>query len=192
MEEQAPEVARARASFAEHGSARIDGALEHGLAAELVALLPRFAPAPRLVPAHVDLSWACEIAVPCGYDPQHPACLYRLVEVLDRRLPALASAVVGRALEPMVRRRVHVWMFRRGAYVDDGKPLAPAGGVDVVVGLTAARWPAAWGGHLEIDGAPSRALGFGTIDLIGARGYRVPLVTRHVEALAVRSVLVPA
>ncbi len=133
--------------------------------------------------------------MPDEIDPQHPEALYRLVNFLDRDLPALASAVVGRALAPPMPRVIHVASLRRGAYVDEGRTLAPPGGIDVVLGLTGARWPAEAGGHTNVvDGGQVRqrlAPGFDTIDLYASCNYRVPLVVRPVRTLAVRTVLVP-
>ena len=175
---------------------RIDAALAPGLAAELADWLPTLPLEPRYLAEQVALTWACEIQVPDEIDPQHPEALYRLVDFLDRDLPALASAITGRSLVPPMARVVHVSSLRRGAYVDAGATLAPPGGVDVVLGLTGARWPAGHGGHtewVEDDGAVSQQLapGFDTLDLHPPGRYRVPLVTRPVRALAVRTILVP-
>lgn len=175
---------------------RIDEVLAPGLAAELADWLPTLPLEPRYLAEQVALTWACEIQVPDEIDPQHPEALYRLVDFLDRDLPALARTITGRALAPPVARVVHVSSLRRGAYVDAGTTLAPPGGIDVVLGLTGPRWPADCGGHterLDDDGAVSQRLapGFDTLDLYPAGRYRVPLLTRPVRTLAVRTLLVP-
>lgn len=167
---------------------RIDAGLPAGLAAELACYLPGLPLEPRLVAEHLDLSWSCELVVPEPYDPQHPRCLYRLVRFLDHELPALVAQVTGRTLAPPQPRTVHVWELRCGSYVDRGAPLAPDGGVDVVIGLTGARWPEAWGGHMQI-GQRTLAPGFATVDLASGQDYRIPLLHRQVRALAVRTYL---
>lgn len=170
---------------------RLNRVLADGEAAELACYLGGLPLAARQFADHEDLSWSCEIGVPEDFDPQHPACLYRLVDFLDHRLPPLASAVVGRELAPVALGRVHVWAFRCGAHVDAGAALAPAGGVDVILGLTAGSWPASWGGHLVVGDRAPLPLGPNTLDLLSGN-FRVSLVTRHVQALAVRAILRPA
>ncbi len=175
---------------------RVDDVLAPGLAAELADWLPTLPLEPRYLAEQVALTWACEIQVPDEIDPQHPGALYRLVEFLDRDLPALASAITGQTLVPPIARVVHVASLRRGAYVDAGATLAPPGGIDVVLGLTGARWPADYGGHTEWlndAGVVTRRLapGFDTLDLQPPGRYRVPLLTRPVHTLAVRTYLQP-
>jgi hypothetical protein len=181
-------LAALRAAWERDRMVRIEGGLPEGLAAELACYLPTLPLAPRLVAQHLDLSWSCELEVPEAYDPQHPRCLYRLVRFLDVELPALVEQVTGRALAPPRPRTVHVWQLRRGAYVDQGQPLGGAGSIDVLIGLTGERWPAAWGGHLQV-GARSLAPGFATLDLLGGQRFHLPLLRRHVRTLAVRTFL---
>jgi hypothetical protein len=181
-------LAELRAAWERDRMVRIEDALPPGLAAELASYLPTLPLEVRLVPEHLDLSWSCELVVPERYDPQHPQCLYRLARFLDVDLPALVERVTGRALSPPQARTVHVWELRRGAYVDHGAPLGPDGSVDVLLGLTGARWPEADGGHLHTG---DRVLepGFATLDLLGGASFYIPVLRRHVRALAVRTFL---
>jgi hypothetical protein len=189
-------VATLAAAWRDGGALRIDELLDPGLAAELAVELPRLPLAPRVLAEHEDLSWACEVGVPDDPDPQLAACMHRLAALLDTELPALAGAITGRRLAPPARRRVHVWAFRKGGHVAAGRPLAPPGGLDVWIGLTGARWPAELGGHVDrVDAGGSAAIthapGWDTLDLIDGLGHRIALVCAHVEALWVRSYLVP-
>ncbi len=190
-------IAALAATWRDGGALRIDELFDPGLAAELAAELVRLPLAPRLAAEQEDLSWACEIELPPEPDAQHAACLFRLASFLDRELPVLAGAITGRRLAAPARHHIHVWAFRKGAHVAAGEALAPPGGLDVLVGLTGARWPAELGGHLAlVDGAGATVAehppGWDTLDLIDHLGHRIPVVRAHVEALWVRTFLVPA
>ena len=177
------------------GAMRLQGVLEPGLAAELACTLWRMPVEPRIYAAHTDLSWSCDVGVPRDPDPQHPPCLFRLTRFLRLDLPALVSAIVGRALTVSEPDNIHLWALRKGAYVDDGGPLAPAGGLDVLLGLTGAHWPADWGGHMVWTSARDRSMalppGFDTLDLLDGGRFQIPLLTRPVESLSIRATLEP-
>ncbi|HUH05107.1 MAG TPA: hypothetical protein VML75_24080 [Kofleriaceae bacterium] len=187
------ELEAARAGWPAGGVLRLEEALAPGLAAELATWFTRV---PLRAGYHADqaaLTWSFEVQLPHGIDPQYPDSLNRLIGFLDRELPALAGALTGRRLRTPMPGSVHLWVWRRGAYVDDGKPLAPPGGLDVLLGLTGPRWPAELGGHLEV--AHSQQClppGFDTLDLFDRCAFRVPLITARVYAMAVRTFLVPA
>jgi len=173
------------------GHLHLDDALPAGLAAELAHLLNGLALPPELGAAGI----ACvgQVVVPEVIDPQNPACLYALIHYLDHTLPALVSGWLG---HPYVRPDagcLPVWILRKGCYLDAA---GPQPGIEVWLGLTGLRWPAAWGGHLEIlDEAGKRcgevAPGLGSLELIRGRVLQVPLLTRQVQALWIRTVLVP-
>jgi hypothetical protein len=171
---------------------RLHDALAPGLAAELAAWFMR---APLTAGFHADqqaLTWSFEALLPDRHDVQLPACLRRLARFLDQDVPELAQAITGRRLAPPMQGVLHLWAWRRGAYVDAGRTLAPLGGIDVMLGLTGARWPAEVGGQLELGAAAQRLEpGFDTLDLFEPCSFTVSLVTRPVVALAVRSYLVP-
>ncbi len=166
--------------------------LPAGLGAEL-ALLLRALP---FEPTHTGagIAWTGALQVPTALDPQHPECLYRLLDFLDHTLPERVAAWVG---HPVVRADaglISVVTLRKGGYLDAAGPLP---GVEAWLGLTGAVWPAIWGGHLEIlneDGmlADVHPPGFGTLDLVSGHLVQVPVVTHHVEALWVRTLLVHA
>jgi hypothetical protein len=189
------ERAALAARWRDGGVMRLAGVLDPGLAAELAVVLGRLPLEPRIFAQHADLSWSVDLGVPDDPDPQHPRCLLRLVAFLRRDLPDLVGAISGRRLTNPEPSTAHVWGWRKGSYIDDGRPLAPPGGVDALLGLTGLSWPEAWGGHLVWTGASGRPLtlppGFDTLDLIDGGAFRVPVVTHRVEAITVRARLHP-
>lgn len=164
--------------------------LPAGLAAELTLLLRALPFEPT--PTGAGVAWTGALQVPTTLDPQHPECLYRLLHFLDHTLPQRAAAWLGHPLVRADAGLIPVWTFRKGGYLDAAGPLP---GVEAWLGLTGGSWPAAWGGHLEIlseDGRLEATLppGFATLDLVVQQLIQVPVVTHHVEALWVRTLLV--
>lgn len=173
----------------------IGDVLEPGLGAELAVFLGRLPLAASFDADEQGIFWRCSVGMP-ALDPQYPGCLFRLVRFLDVDLPALASAITGRALAPGKPAWIDVQVFRKGSYVDAGKSRAPASGVDFILDLTGVSWPAAWGGHMEhCDESGQvrdvRAPGSGTLHLLASARFQVPVVRRHVERLWVRGALAP-
>ena len=178
------------------GHALIPDALEPGLAAEADLVLSRLPLEPEANPTSSHVAWCGTLVVPPTPDPQNPACLYRLLRFLEQDLPAWVGDALGRPLRSLYPGRLMVWTFRKGAFADAVQPLAPDG-IDVFLSLSARRWPADWGGHLGIldgDGqlAASHAPGPGQLHLTRGWRVKVPLVVRPVEAVWLRSALVPA
>ncbi|MEZ4466189.1 MAG: hypothetical protein R3F43_17480 [bacterium] len=174
-------------AFAREGHVRVDDALAPGLAAELALVLRGLPLGPERAPGSV--AWAGALGVPAGLDPQNPPCIHAAIRLLDQDLPAFVGALVGQPVARPDPGRLPLWFFRKGGYADDEGPLVP-GGIDVLIGLTGGHWPAAWGGHLALS---DRTLppGFATLDLLRDRRFAVPLLTHHVEALWLRTCLVP-
>lgn len=173
-----------------NGALRIDDALAPGFVAELVVALANLPFGLEIDDARADVRWRCTLTLPPKLDPQLPGAGWRAVRLLARELPALASAIVGRAVTVAAPHTLPLIALRKGSYLDD----APAPALEAIIGLTGVRWPAAWGGHTEL---PERDVvwppGCGTIDLIDAGvRRRIPVVRRHVEALALHVPLVPA
>ena len=178
------------------GALRLGPVLEPGLAAELAVMCRALPMVPRQVPAHDEVSWACDVQVTHPPDPQHGEAIVRLVRFLTVDMPSLVSTITGRAVTPTSSGEVHVWSLRKGSFVDHGLPLAAPGGLDVHLGLTAGAWPQAWGGHMvwrsergELYGLPPA---FDALDILDGGLFQVPLLTRHVQTLTVRSALNPA
>jgi hypothetical protein len=172
------------------GALRIDDALAPGLVAEVLVALANLPFELYIDDARADVRWRCTLTLPPKLDPQLPGPGWRLVRLLARELPALASAVVGRAVTVAEPHTLPLISVRKGSYLDD----TPAPELEAVIGLAGAPWPAAWGGHTEL---PERGVvwppGCGTIDLLDAGvRRRIPLVRRHVEALALHVPLVAA
>jgi hypothetical protein len=173
------------------GALRIDDALAPGLVAEVAVALGGLPWGLEIADdARSDVRWRCTLTLPPKLDPQLPGAGWRLVRLLARDLPPLASAIVGRAVTVATPHTLPLVSLRKGSYVDD----APSPWLEAIIGLTAHTWPASWGGHTELPALgkvwpPGR----GTIDLVDAGvRRRVPLVTRHVESLALHVALVPA
>lgn len=178
------------------GNVLVPDALESGLAAEAYLVLSRLPFGPETNRQGTHVAWCGALAVPPTPDPQNPACLYRLLRFLDQDLPAWVGAGLGRSLRPLYPGQLMVWTFRKGGFADAVQPLAPDG-IDVFLSLTAQRWPADWGGHLDIlddagQVAASHAPGPGQLHLTRGTRIRVPLVVRPIEAVWLRSALVPA
>jgi len=172
------------------GAVRLDDALAPGLVAEVAVALTNLPFHLEIDDARADVRWRCTLTLPPKLDPQLPGPGWRLVRLLARELPALASAIVGRAVTVASPHTLPLISLRKGSYLDD----TPAPTLEAVIGLAGAAWPAAWGGHTEL---PERGVawppGCGTIDLIDAGvRRRIPLVRRHVEAMSLHVALVPA
>jgi hypothetical protein len=163
---------------------RIDDALPDGIAAELVAWLPRLPLGVETAPAGAGVWWGCELELPPVPDAQTPACLIALMRFFARDVPARIADHGGGAVVREKPSRFALRLWRKGSFVEEG-PLGAPGTIHAIVGLTAARWPAAWGGALELlDHDLALAPGFGTLDLVaGDARRRVPLVTHHVIAM---------
>jgi hypothetical protein len=188
-------LASLRAAWRDGGRLRVPEVLDPGLAAEIEVVARGIEVSPRIFAAHEDLSWSVDLRAPVEADPQHPPCLVRLARFLARDLPVLAERITGRRLAIGEPGTLHFWQLRKGAYVDDGGPLAPPGGLDAWLGLTGIAWPAAWGGHVAwaaAEGVESVPPAFDVLDLSDGGRFRVPLLTRHVRATTVRAFLVPA
>lgn len=176
---------------------RLGGALEPGLAAEVATWLARL---PLDVASSADaVWWSCEVDVPAQPDPQLPEPAYRLVRLLDTDLPGLLGTITGRALTRPAAGRVTVRAWRKGSFADaPAAPVsdAPSDAIDVVLGLTGARWPAAWGGTLELTlGATTvrRPPAWDTLDVhAAALPGRVTLVSHDVEVVTVIARYAPA
>lgn len=170
------------------GVARIDDVLVPGLAAELAPFarsLPLVATAGRDPDA---LEWVCEFAVPPAPDPQYPPPLFALSTFVHRDLPALVGASAGADFAYGAPGQLRVSMLRKGCYVDARAAPAADGVVEFRLDLTAPGWPVEWGGHLAVaaaGGEQSMAPACGCLDLIANRRWRVPLVIRQVEGLAI-------
>ena len=171
---------------------RIEGALAPGLAAELgaaVRTLPLGAVHDR---DRDEVRWRCLVTVPPGVDPQLPECLFRVARMARDELPALLLAITGERLVAAVPERLAIVGLRKGSYAAEAAPDLRDRGVEVVLGIAAVPWPAAWGGHTELDGetwAPAS-------DVLELRGAgvpaRIPVLTRHVESLAIVFAMEPA
>lgn len=172
------------------GAVRIDDALAPGLVAELTIALTNLPFGLEIDDARSDVRWRCTLTLPPKLDPQLPGPGWRLVRLLARELAPLASAIVGRPLAVTSPHTLPLIALRKGSYLD----VSPAPHLEAIIGLTATTWPASWGGHTELpDHDVTWAPGAGTIDLVDAGvRRRVPLVTRHVEALTLHVPLVPA
>ena len=168
---------------------RIEGALAPGLAAELAAAVRTLPLGAALDRERDEVRWRCLVTVPPGVDPQLPECLFRVARMARDELPALLLAITGERLAVAVPERLTIVGLRKGSYAAEA---APARGVEVVLGIAAVPWPAEWGGHTEVGGerwAPAA-------DVLELRGAgvpaRIPVVTRHVESLAIVFAMEPA
>lgn len=179
---------------------RIPDALPPGVAAELLSVVLRLPVATVAVEDHAGLWWGCEVEVPREPEPQHPACLLRLARFLAEDLPELSAVATGTPLSVADPFRIHVRILRKGAFVDPQVDPPGSSPGQLWLGLTAARWPAEWGGHMEwlaAERAPAARMepGWNTLDLIGVGaqgGYAIPVLRRHVDAIALVDRLVPA
>lgn len=170
------------------GALRIHDALAPGLLAETLVAVANLPFQLHIDDARRDVRWQCTLTLPPRLDPQLPGAGWRLVSLVARELPALASRIVGRAVTVSAPRTLPLVAVRKGSYLDE----TPAPTLEAWIGLAAATWPAAWGGHTEVAGQVWPP-GAGTIDLIEAgTPRRIPLVRRNVEALAIHVPLVPA
>lgn len=160
---------------------RIADALEPGLAAEIAAAAAALPFTAMHDPAHRRVDWVCQIAMPPEPDPQHPPCFGRLIELADVELPALIAELTGDALEPAEPDRIELRRYRKGSRVDRGGPSHDA--IDGLLWLTGARWPREVGGWIEWSDGVTEP-GWDCLDLFSG-GYRVELVTRPVDSLAV-------
>lgn len=171
------------------GAVRIADALAPGLGAELVPFsrsLPHVVAATR---APDGLIWGCEFEAPRAPDPQYPPCLFRLVRLVERDVPALLGMLTGAAWTYSTPGRLRVWLVRKGCYLAPG--LADSG-VRFFVGLTGVAWPAEWGGHLTVAGTGTTlSPAADVLDLVRGAGFELPLVHRHVEGLVVTGTVTP-
>lgn len=164
---------------------RIEGALAPGLAAELAAVvrtLPLGAVRDR---DRDEIRWRCLVTVPPGVDPQLPECLFRVARMARDELPGLLLAITGERLAVATPERLSIVGLRKGSYAAES---APERGVEVVLGIAAVPWPAEWGGHTEVldPEGESWAPAADVLELRGAGvPARIPVVTRHVESLAI-------
>ena len=188
------------------GWLRIESALAPGLAAEIAALLPGLSWTPQLDATRSALCWRCLVRMPSTPEPQYPVCLYRLGRGLREELPALVGELWGSPLElvtPTVPDHsgaqngdamlqdqaplIDFQVLRKGSYRErlGSTVAAEVASIRFVFGLTGARWPRAWGGHLHLQtGDDLQVLppGWDTLDLHGPVVTWSPLVTRHVWA----------
>ena len=161
---------------------RVEPLLAPGLAAELAAFIPCVPLTPQLDAGRREQSWRCVVRMPEAIDPQYPACMYRLSAFLVRELPTLAAHITGAPIPAQGSGDIDIHVFRKGSYIDGPDP-ATNSGIDFVLGLTTAVWPAEWGGHLHI--ANQRApLAWDALDLFPGPA-RMPLISRHVQGVAI-------
>jgi hypothetical protein len=175
----------------ERPALRIEDALAPGLAAELAAAVRGLPFAAVLDRDRDEVRWRCLVTVPPGADPQLPECLFRVARLARDELPPLLLAITGQRLAAAAPERLLMVALRKGSYA---AAAAPEHGVEVVVGIGAVPWPAAWGGHTELVGAGEVwAPAADTLELRGAgQRARIPVLTRHVESLAIVIALEPA
>lgn len=182
---------RQRLTAVRHGL-EADGALAPGLAAEAVEALRLLPAGPHYVqqPDMVGLHWRCDATLPPEPSPQLPEPLFRLVRAVEEDIPAAVSAALGTALRSARPGILSLWRFQKGSWYHDTP--AADGPVRFLVELTGARWPAAWGGTLDIAGQV-RSLGWDRLTVLQpGTSLRVPLVRRHVSACLLYGELVPA
>jgi hypothetical protein len=173
------------------GALRLSPVLEPGLASELALVCGEMQQSPRIVPKFEDVSWSCDVSVPDEPDSQLPECLFRLLRFLRHDMPQLVSGITGQRFIPQNINSFHLWSMRKGSYVDQGGPLAGPGGVDVTLGLTGGVWPVEWGGHIVWRSDDGQLYGLApaldVLDITQGGQFRVPLLTRHVRSLMIRS-----
>ncbi|MCW8140376.1 MAG: 2OG-Fe(II) oxygenase [Planctomycetota bacterium] len=190
-------AALARDYRASGGNLRVAGVLAPGLAEALPDLLLSLPfSAHHVQDDHVRcFFWRCVIAVP----PEGPGALPSPLDLLGRfvtqDLPALASAISGRAVRGPVEDVLPACLYRKGSYLDAHEDHGVDRAVAFVLGLTRGAWPAEAGGHLEFLAedretvVERRPPGFDTLDLYDVRPvvrwHRVPLLLEHVERLTV-------
>ena len=168
---------------------RIDDVLIPGLLAEVASLAPQFPLAASGDPAHQELAWHGKIRLPNPAEPHYPDCLYRLVRLLRDDLPPLVESITGARHTLGDPFAIQLCGFRLGSFVDVSQ--ATRGEVEMLLWLTAPEWPSEWGGQLEIAseaGAVLRTLPprAGALDLVTAGRYRMSLIEREVQCLALR------
>ncbi len=170
---------------------RFDDVLEPGIAAEIVAWIPRMPLGPTVDRAGHAVWWSCDAELPSRPDPRLPGCFVRLVRFFDVDLPTLAGSITGRRLVPARPHHFSVRVWRKGSFAD-GPAETPPGSIEAIVGLTAGDWPDAWGGVLEVlDQRLSP--GWNTLDLVGGSPpQQVTLLTHHVEMVTLCTTLVEA
>lgn len=124
-----------------------------------------------------------------------PEALHALRELIDRDLPALASAITGQSLRAAAGDGIAIDFYTRGSYLDAHTDQGADRLIAYVIGLTADTWPHEDGGHLEFL-APDEhtvldrvAPGYGSLDLFTiyplTRPHRVPLLRRPVTRLSI-------
>ncbi len=151
------------------------------MAAELAPFVRSLPHAASYSQAPTGILWRCDFEVPKQVDAQYPACMWQLMDYLDRQLPALASDHVGGPVERVKPGWLRSWILRKGCYLEaDG---AAEGDVMFAVQLSGASWPEAWGGHLRA-GETILAPVSGAVDLV-QHPVSIPLVRRPVEGLLV-------
>lgn len=191
----APDLPAQARDWRRAGRLSIEPALAPGLAAELAAFVPQLELTPQWDAERAFLSWRCQVGMPAALEPQYPMCMYRLGHALSHELPRLVSSIVGYRVVAKEPRYIDIRVLRKGSYRDAGS--APAStDIEYMLGLTGARFPPAWGGHIEfLDDRESvietRALGWDTLHLARPSSVRIPLVTHHVWAVVVVGTLVP-
>lgn len=183
--------------FAATGNLRVEQVLAPGLADALPDVL-------RALPfsehceddEHVRcFFWRCVIRIPGPSDASLPPPFDRLARFVKHDLPALASAITGRAVRGPTEDWIPVCLYRKGSYLDDHEDHGIGRAAAFVLGLTRDAWPAERGGHLEFLSPDRRAVverrapGFDTLDLYDVRPvvrwHRVPLLVEHAERLTV-------
>lgn len=194
-----PDALRALAEqfAAAGGNVRIEQVLAPGLADALPDALRELPFTAHCVDdEHVRcFFWRCLIAIPREDEPPLPPPLDLLGRFVKHDLPALASAIAGRAILGPVEDWLPVCLYRKGSYLDAHEDHGVDRAAAFVLGLTRDRWDPSAGGHLEfladdrLSVVERRAPGFDSLDLYDVRPvvrwHRVPLLVEHVERLTV-------
>ena len=117
------------------------------------------------------------------------------MQLFQRDLPALASAITGQALHRISGEALGFDCYTKGSYLDAHTDQGPDRLIAYVVGLTRDTWPAEEGGHLEFLAPDETSIldrwapGFGSLDLFNiyplVRPHRIPLLQTHVIRLSV-------
>jgi hypothetical protein len=173
----------------------IEPVLAPGLAAELAAFVPQLELTPHWDAERALLSWRCLVGMPAVFEPQYPMCMYRLGHALAHELPRLVSSIVGHRVMAQEPRYIDIRVLRKGSYRDALPSPSPPVDIEFMISLTGARFPPAWGGHIEfLDGRQavieSREPGWDTLHLMRPSGARIPLMTHHVWTVMVIGTLV--
>lgn len=175
------------------GALHLQQALAPGLAAEVADVIRRLPPTliHEVAADRAGPIWRCDLVVPDLADPQLPPPLLRLAHAFETRLPQRLSALTGRTLQQPVSRAVSICWLRKGSYLDwTAGPSSTERGVDFYLGLTAGRWPVAWGGQLSVHGV-QHPIGWNTLHVVPASTpVALTLLSRQVEAVLLRGRLV--